>query len=365
MRHGAAPKLSGTVPGTPAAAVSGLETAAVAGSVSASGGWSRGTYAAADDEAGTVDTVVLYTDIAPPGTRPFSGEGGKYGSANGLDGDGSLPIADAADATLIVSTAFPAGPGIRTHEAGPDGTASVAGTFDGAAGAYVCTPAAGGACTSSIRQGGGIALAGGAWKFVPAEGATVAKPDGEYRYFGWWLRQGTDGYAVGAFHAGVGTAADEFADLPALQGKATYSGPAAGTFALTPPIGAASSGAFTARATLEADFGDGMEAGAVEGSIDGFMVDGQAMPWTVELGSAGIGAGGAIAAAGTDTALTVWTIDEREGAAPSSGPPPSWAGRFHEAGDDLVPAVATGTFDAAYGDIGRMTGAFGARRQQR
>lgn len=365
VKHGAAPVMAGTVPGTTATAVTGLETAAVAGSAAAVGEWAGGTYTAADEDAETTDTVVLYTDIEPTGTQPFSGDGGKYGNANGLDGDGNLPIVSATDASLITSAAFPLAPGIRTHEAGDDGTVSVAGTFDGAQGRYVCTPAAESGCTSSIRQGGGFTLSGGGggWKFVPAADAMVAKPDTEYRYFGWWLRDTGEGYAIGAFHGGAGDAADEFANLPALQGTVRYRGPAAGKYALEPLIGEASSGDFTATAALEADFGDGTAAGTVEGTVDTFMVDGTAMPWSVELQAAGIGAHGAIGASGTNAALTEWTIGEREGAALASDAP-AWAGRFHAAGDDRVPAVATGTFEATYGEVGRMIGAFGTTRQQ-
>ena len=364
VKHGAAPVMAGTVPGTPAAMVTGLETTAVAGSARTVGGWTGGTYAATDDDAGTADTIVRYTDIESPGTQPFGGKGGKYTAGNSLDADGNLPIVAGTDASLIASAAFPTAPGIRTHEAGDDGTASVSGTYDGAQGMYVCTPTAGSGCTSSIRQGDGFTLSGGGgWKFVPAAGATVEKPDGEWRYFGWWLRDTGESHAIGAFHGGAGDAADEFADLPALQGTVRYRGPAAGKLALEPLIGEASSGEFTATATLEADFGDGTSAGTVEGTVDTFMVDGTAMPWSVELQAVGIGAHGAIGASGTNAALTVWTIGEREGAAPASGAP-TWAGRFHAAGDDRVPAVATGMFEAAYGEVGRMIGAFGTTRQQ-
>ena len=126
VRHGAAPTMSGTVLGTPPTTVADLETAGATGQL---GGWRGGTYTADDEAAGTADTVVLYTNIEAPGTQPFSGEGGRYGTANGLDGDGNLLITAGTDATLIASSAFPIGPGIRTHAAGTDGTAEIAGSF--------------------------------------------------------------------------------------------------------------------------------------------------------------------------------------------------------------------------------------------
>ena len=353
--HETPPVMSGTVPGTPAVSVADLATAA-AGGASTVEGWKGGRYTAADEDAGTADTVVLYTNIAPPGSRPFSGEGGKYG-ADVLDADGNLPIAGNADATLIAASGFPSGPGIRTHEPGAGGTVLVEGLFDGAPGTYVCTPADGGACTSSIKSGGGYDLTGG-WKFVPAAGALVPEPDGEYQYFGLWLRELGDVYTLGVFHGGDGGAADEFADLAALQGRASYRGPAAGKFAILRQLGEAEAGDFTATARLAVDFGDGTEPGTVTGEIDGFMVGGRAKDWEVELGSAAIGTHGAIASGGSETALTRWTIGDSTAETTAT-----WSGRFHDADQDRTPVVATGVFEAVHGTIGRMTGAFGTTRQ--
>ena len=360
LRHEAAPVMSGTVPGTPAVSVSDLETAA-AGGASVVDGWKQGLYRADDD--GIEDTVVLYTNIEPPDSQPFSGEGGKYGTANGLDAEGNLPIVEATDTTLIVSSGFPTGPGIRDHPPGAGGTVLVAGSFDGAPGTFVCTPTESLACTSSVKDGGGYALSGGGgWKFVPAEGAHVPEPDAEYQYFGWWLREAGGVRAVGVFYGGEGGATDELANLAALQGRATYRGPAAGKFATLPPPGEveveAEAGDFTATATLRVDFGDGTAPGAVTGEIGDFTVDGETKDWSVELGSAAVGTHGAISSGGTDTALTHWTIaDER---AETTG---TWSGRFHDADADRTPVVATGRFDAVHGTIGRMTGAFGTTRQ--
>ena len=361
VKHGTAPTLQGTIPGTPASSVTGLQTTAVEGSGASAGGWTGGTYTAADEAAGTADEVVLYTDIEAPGTQPFSGEMGKYGTADGIDADGNLAVGAGTDATLIASSDFPTGPGIRTHMASPSGAAEVAGTFDGAQGTYMCEPTQNGGCTSSIKDGGGIALAGGGgWKFVPAEGATVTKPDTEYRYFGWWLRDSGGSYSVGVFHGGVGGGAQDFADLPKLQGRATYSGPAAGKVVIDPPIGAASAGEFTAAATLEVNFGDDSALGTVTGIVDSFMMNGEATAWSVELQSAGIDANGAIAASGSNTARTVWSIDEQQGEATGA---PTWGGQFHDVDENQVPNVATGTFESVYGDIGRMSGAFGTTQE--
>ena len=361
--HGTAPVVSGTVPGTPAAEVTGLATAA-RGAAAVSGDWTGRTFRAADNVSGAIDTVVLYSDIAAPGSRPFSGEGGKYDDTDGLARDGSLPISNDTDAVPIASPAFPTAAGIVPHEAGEDGTVRLAGSYDGAEGTYVCTPAGDSPCTSSVRHGGGIDLAGGGgWRFVPAPGATVAVPDVEYRYFGWWSRDTGGALAVGAFHAGVGGAQDEFAGFAALQGPARYRGPAAGRFALTPQLGAAAAGDFTATVELRADFGDGTAPGTVGGTLDGFRVGGETVPWSVSLGTAGIGADGSIAADGADAAGTVWSIEGTAGAVPIDTPP-TWQGQLHDVNERQVPSAATGSFEAAYGGIGRMIGAFGATLQE-
>ena len=354
LAHGEAPHMSGTVPGSPA--VSGLETAA-AGGGSTADGWQWGRYTATGE--GTADTVALYSNIAPPGSRPFSGENGKYSADNGLDDDGNLPIGTGTDTTLIVSSGFPAGPALRTHEPGPGGTVEVPGTFDGAPGAFVCTPAAESACMSSIRDGGGYTLTpDGGWKFVPTAGALVPEPDGEYQYFGWWLREADGAYAIGVFHGGEGGAEDEFTDLAALQGSATYSGPAVGKFAIQRPLGEAEAGDFTATAVLEVDFGNATEPGTVEGEVNGFMVEGQAKDWSVALETAQIGTHGTIARGGVNTAFTRWTIGGVE-----ADPAADWSGEFHDVDPDSTPSVATGRFDAAHGDTARISGAFGTVRQ--
>ena len=357
IAHGEAPSMSGTVPGTPPVSVAGLETAAD-GAAHSVDGWQGGTYTAA--MGGAVDTVVLYSNIVAPGTRPFAGSGGKY-DASALDADGNLPIVAGTDTTLIAAAAFPSGPGIVSHETDPDGTVRVVGSFDGASGAYLCTPAMGGACTSSVRHGGGYTLAGGDWKFVPDSGAEVPDPDTEYQYFGWWLRQTGDAAAIGTFHAGVGGSSDELANLRALQGTATYRGPAVGKFTLEPRIGEASAGDFAATVTLEVDFGDVAGLGTVGGNVENFTVNGVRNDWSVALGSAQINPDGAIAAGGNATALTVWSISGNAGTTP--GTPPIWSGQLHDADEHSVPAVATGAFEASYDEVGRMIGAFGTARQ--
>ena len=125
----------------------------------------------------------------------------------------------------------------------------------------------------------------------------------------------------------------------------------------------------------------------VSGELTGFMAEGQAMDWKVELLEGGIssadpapsppsraragGAGGfnpdgsnhGFANAGNGT---VWTMGGMDGEKTGS-----WYGDFWAANDATVdstaannpaPAAATGVFWSEYGDTGRMTGAFGVER---
>ena len=78
------------------------------------------------------------------------------------------------------------------------------------------------------------------------------------------------------------------ANVVALEGTSTYTGPAAGLFAVTGDN--AAHGEFTATATLSAAFGDGdADRGSVSGTIGSFVRDdGVANDWALALGAAPI-----------------------------------------------------------------------------
>ena len=69
--------------------------------------------------------------------------------------------------------------------------------------------------------------------------------------------------------------------ITALRGTATYTGGAAGQYALRSSTGGTNdAGSFTARAKLDADFNDD----TITGTIDNFMgADGKSRNWSVEL----------------------------------------------------------------------------------
>ena len=200
------------------------------------------------------------------------------------------------------------------------------------------------------------------WTFKPTnpEARIMSTPDSSYASYGWWLHTAANGdLTASAFVARRG-AAEAATGITDLRGTATYMGSAVGKYALSSTTGGTNdAGHFTARATLEADFGDDMITGTINGFMDG---SGNAKDWSVELmeqtitdgglinGTDGAGAGGA--------SMTKWTIGET--AADESG---NWTGSLQENGDDGVPAIATGTFYTEYGTAGKMVGAFGANKR--
>ena len=253
----------------------------------------------------------------------------------------------------------------------------IAGSYYGVSGTYDCTPGAGNACAVRVAAAGfdlgtvaGDAFTnnGGTWTFRPYDtnARVVRAVDSAYASYGWWLHTaGRNGQRFGALNAS--TFEDEKGGVPAaggldtLYGTATYTGGAAGQYALSSLTGGINdAGSFVARATLEADF----TGNTVSGAIDGFTgADGMARDWSVELTDQAVSAAGAIAGDGTagSTArqMTLWTLGGK--AVAGSG---EWTGTFRDNGDDGVPKVVTGTFHAEFGHEGRMVGGFGANRRR-
>ena len=313
-------------------------------------------------------TVVVYTDVMEDKMVAFA-EVYTTATEDGLD----LSTGAATYAEVIESADFDH-TGRKVHgDADTNGEdLEFRGTFDDAPGKYTCGEGAGENDCTSNKTNAGIVLAGN-WLFVPDVNAMVSQPDGGYAYFGWWLYRDSVGPEADGFHGMTGHTAIDTTSFGALGGTATYKGAAAGQYAIDPvaPGTYATSGRFTANVTLNANFEDPDNAdpvtqpGSISGKLDGFMSDGEMMPWSVSLGETNFAAAndGMFASAG-DRATTpgddvVWTIDNES--APESG---QWMGALHDQGDNNVPNVATGKWDATYSEgghtIGHMVGAFGA-----
>ena len=203
----------------------------------------------------------------------------------------------------------------------------------------------------------------GSWIFDPDTGAMATQADANYLYFGWWLNKGTtDGVEAGVFHgATVGLTAPT--DISPLGGTATYTGVAAGKYAINPGLSTASGGHWTADATLTADWGTETETGTISGMVDGFMAGGESMDWSVKLGEAPLVATATFTSAGDGSTTVgddvVWTISGVAGA--ESG---QWSGALRAAGDNTVPAMGTGQFSATHGTVGHIMGAFGVHLEE-
>ena len=215
-----------------------------------------------DDDASS--TVVVYTDIE-------ADERVAFGDVYELDGNGNLAnnmvIAEANQSKIKASAFMHAGR--MNHDPDPDSQteyAMIDGYFNGASGQYRCLAASETSCASHDAGDGAVRLEG-AWIFDPDTGAMATMADPSYAYFGWWFNKGTaDGVEAGVFHGvtdldGADAKLGAPTNINALGGTATYSGSAAGKYAINPGLSPASGGHWTADATLTAEWGDQTEAG--------------------------------------------------------------------------------------------------------
>ena len=308
--------------------------------------------------------AVVYSNVGEPT------EGAKFSAtytynARPVDGTNTELTIDGTDTAVqarIASPSFDQSAGKKEFKLGTNAErVMLSGSYHGVSGYYWCAPAAGETCSSTVAASG-FALGNGTWTFKATDPETrlMDVADNVYASYGWWIRKSADDktYNASAFAALKG-AVPAATGVTALQGTATYMGGAAGKYALSSTTGGTNdAGHFTARATLEADFGDDM----ITGTIDNFMgADGMARPWSVKLNEADLSDGGVIDGqnASSEEYGTVWTIDGK--AADAAG---QWRGNLYE--NDAtsgVPQVATGTFHSTYGRAGQMVGAFGANEQ--
>ena len=333
------------------------------------GAW-QGTMLTDADMAGNSSTAVVYTDVGP--------NVGKAWAEVYTAGVDAQAIADlqAENANAVIAASKFSTAGLKDHHGDRNmtsGVVTITGTFDGARGAYTCTSAAAGACTSNMTADGivlgGTATGAAGWMFNPVDSAMVSQPDSMYAYFGWWLNKTASGNPeVDVFH-GSNQAVDISAGtFTALGGTATYTGAAAGKYALNRGADQyASGGHWTADATLTANFEDPTQtgaaivnaAGSISGMIDNFMAGGESMDWSVKLNSASIAVFDTDHDFGLPADGTEWTIGGA--AAADAG---MWEGDFHNQvappDGNNVPGTVTGEFTATYGAVGHMTGAFGA-----
>ena len=345
-------------------------------------GWEGMKYTASPMDDGEYEAIV-YSNVeeptmgrkfgsATPGTGPDRGYEytlNAMGILVAAEADGVDASDDAFVTARVASPSFDHTAGskeFKLPDPNPDGVSriNIAGSYHGVDGTYTCTPGTGGTCTATVAAMG-FTLGGAGtpvWTFMPsnANARVMSAMDPVYASYGWWIHKAeNDGdFTASVFVTEVGDVAAA-SDLAALNGTATYSGGAAGKYALSSTTGGTNdAGHFTARATLEANFTDNM----ISGTIDYFMgADGESRDWSVELNETDLSATGVIDGLDADNEEvgTVWTIGDMEG--DTGG---QWRGALQNNDDSSgVPQVATGTFYSEFGRAGKMAGAFGATPQ--
>ena len=343
-------------------------------SVGSLGSWAGTMYSHKSADSGASNEAVVYINRADTPGKTFV-EGVRPPTGATLTAATRTVTFDAAGlgATRdVTGDGFPSA-GTTSYTVNPvTQSVVIEGAYQGAPGQYSCDDTC-----SATASSAGVALVG-QWKFVADAGSMTARVDTNYLWFGWWIAKDKSGAPTNAgVFTGVnapttgataiqGTAATALATNPtALGGSATYSGAAAGKFAIDDPLGDAGAGHFTADVALKASFGQASTAG-VTGTIDGFTLnDDHDVDWSVRLRRAAWNTTTAGAfAMGTNG--TMWSIDGNT--APSTSG--SWRGQMYDekpggppAGDDSnVPTSATGVFHSQFGGTHSMVGAFGVAR---
>ena len=337
------------------------------------GDWSGRHYAHTDSGTKVKNEALVYSNQADPEVMTFQ----KWADSERIT-IATTPAADKGSISVDTTSATTLAPvdveafkhsGTKVHSfASGSSEIIVPGTYNGAPGRYRCT----GATCSSKNDGEGSPLdLEGTWRFFPDEGAMVSVPDTDYLYYGWWLSKDKDGMptAATAFYGYRGSPDPDSGwataiAARAIAGSATYTGNAAGKFAmhnLAERTG--NSGHFTADAEITMKFGaitDENDNG-VTGTIDNFRLNGGSEDpnWSVTLNrSSDWAATGGITGPTSDA--TVWSINGAK--ATASG---SWSGvAYDEAPDDgsNLPTTVLGKFYSEFDSSHRMVGAFGATK---
>ena len=373
------------------------------------GDFAKYTYTrpASENDNGSTDQLVIYSDRTALDTVNFNayyrtevGDRPAYANVTGITvtetgNNRSLQFATGLGTTAVdgaIGDRFAANISLTTARP------SMSGTFHGVPGLYECAATS---CTVGYAGGkaASITIVGtGAFTFTPSNPSTKiqsVKPDNDYLSFGYWLNTPTTGdpsvtvFAFGGNQLTDATGAylSDTGSGTAIQGTATYEGPAAGKFAKTTASQqtgkavATQAGLFMADANLTASFsGPNVSANdqfTLSGTVDNFrnQADGSmiAPNWSVTLGRTGFASnntevatslndnGGAFGGAGYSGV--------RGGETTGGG---TWNADFYGPVTDdttttlvneaAAPMGIAGTFDATFNN-GNVIGAFGATKQ--
>ena len=341
----------------------------------------------------TGSDMVVYTDIADAEDTPL---GMKYNSMANPGEASSYPIASGETNDIMWADVTRDADAHRESSETEDGTTTITREFDGEVsgvpGTFSCSGTT--ACPVPTRQSNGKVVndagevqgtPGTDWAFIPTDpDAKVDVADDQYLYFGWWVMQ-TSGagealaYDVETFAAGMGfdqTVASGAGT--AVTGSATYTGGAAGKYAMKSLLEDVTTGGhWTASAELTANFdadsdpdvdGNDENGVMVSGMITDFMTGDTAQAWTVKLMADGDLTADGIQPADDLSEVIDGTAGRRTtewdfgGSVKAAG---SWTPTFHGAdaaltADTDLPMAVTGTFDAMVSGLAQISGGFAA-----
>ena len=193
-------------------------------------GWRSAAFSRERGAAGT-ETVYLYTDIQPAGTKAFWKVYGN--SVDWSVADTRARPNPSALPSPGTSLLDPDGDGEDIPESERPGSRRLSGTYDGVSGHFECE---GTGCDIDRAANGTLSLTE-TWRFsTSASGLTQGLPqdqDTEYLYFGMWLYEPDAVTAAYEFKwiAGGGETLSE-SQYDDLTGTATFDGPAVGKYAL-------------------------------------------------------------------------------------------------------------------------------------
>ncbi len=289
----------------------------------------------------TNETVYLYTNIEKGSSRAFWKEHGLEVAASAEDNETYNPKPTAAAQFITKSGDSTMADGVR-----------VRGNYDGVTGTFTCTVAdtCMGTKTSInltelvLLTDGVRSFEDGNWSFKPGRitSPVQADLDDAYLYLGVWASipdsiSGTtyDFKYVAGGGAESGTALTNF---NALTGSATFRGGAVGKYVIQGQVGPqnAKIGTFTATATLNANFGNGMDPGSLSGSITDFSEGGSPLAgWRVTLGSTDdVGVASNITITNAAEADAIGSTVASIGGLPVGG---SWEASFYGSDNAVIP----------------------------
>ena len=331
--------------------------------------WSGTTLSSTTSE--DEDELVVYTNIGPATRVSIEVKHPTFMDTDDTDNKAifTKDITTAADGQYIRGSGWPTSEGDSktyetatyddpTHADDLDdmsndlNTVKVSGSYDGASGDFYCS---GPPSCEVTRKGNIFVVPNNQWKFVTDASRTVSQDDESFMHFGWWRRMDVESGSLSfaSFSGGTnGVSSGGARSFTQVFGPVTYNGSAVGQYAIYQPLGGQSgAGSFTARARLTADFGASDEVGTLSGEVTNFSND---STWLVRLNSQILTDVGAL-----NDGATGWEIDGDH-----STEAGAWSAQFYteEPFDGQTPDGVAGTFHAQFDSVGRIMGAFGARK---